>query len=244
MSPSIEHGAAPTLSLLNVRPVPTINRPGQHQWLALLCALSLASCAGVKVNTIKNDDYLALRRGDVLTTRDLRASSKATLQVVGIDDGDCCENLPRCRARLKDNDGLAEEGRLSALAELWLLQAMGGGLVSREPDQVNASLEIARHAYAYLFFTSRSTSQRALEDRQTQVRDYYKFAVQEALTQLFALYRHSLPADDGIDGGFRRSLAGWDLVGSLQDLHLTGNQALPRQLIPIASLSFAGLRNQ
>ncbi len=42
-------------------------------WLFIFSALFLYGCAGVKVNAIKNDDYLTLRRGDVLTTGSLRA---------------------------------------------------------------------------------------------------------------------------------------------------------------------------
>lgn len=45
-----------------------------HFWLFIFSALCLSGCAGVKVNAIKNDDYLALRRGDVLTTGNLSAS--------------------------------------------------------------------------------------------------------------------------------------------------------------------------
>jgi hypothetical protein len=47
----------------------------------------------------------------------------------------------------------------------------------------------ARHAYAYLFFTARKPRDRAFEDRQTQVRDYYNYAVQQAITGLFSRYR-------------------------------------------------------
>jgi hypothetical protein len=47
----------------------------------------------------------------------------------------------------------------------------------------------ARHAYAYLFFTARKPRDRAFEDRQTQVRDYYNYAVQQAITGLFRRYQ-------------------------------------------------------
>ncbi|TLX64487.1 alpha/beta hydrolase [Stutzerimonas nosocomialis] len=211
-------------------------------WLLILSALCLCGCAGVKVNAIKNDDYLALRRGDVLTTGDLSASARIALQVVGIAEKDCRKDLPQCRQRLAENGGLADENRLSALAELWLLEAMRS--VAPQEARVDAYLESARHAYAYLFFTARSTGSRALEDRQTQVRDYYNFAVQEAMTQLFELHRGKPPQRDGADGRFHLQLARWSVTGSLEEVRLAEGRQLPRELIPAASLSFAGLRNQ
>lgn len=213
-------------------------------WLPLLLVCCLTGCAGVKVNTIRNDDYLALRRGDVLTTGELSSSSRITLQVVGIEEHACRDDLSACRHRIDHNGGLADENRLSTLAELWLLEAMHGGLPPQSTERVNAYLESARHAYAYLFFTTRPTSLRALEDRQTQVRDYYNFAVQEALTNLFALYRGRPPHNDGDDGLFRLAVADWEVRGSLRGVRLAEGHELPRELIPAASLSFAGLRNQ
>jgi len=221
--------------------VPRSLLPAPRLWLLILSALCLSGCAGVKVNAIKNDDYLALRRGDVLTTGDLSASARTTLQIVGIAEKDCRKDLPVCRQQLADNPGLADENRLSALAELWLLDAMRS--VAPQDIRVEAYLESARYAYAYLFFTSRSTGLRALEDRQTQVRDYYNFAVQEALTQLFELYRGK-PPSEAADGRFHLQLVHWSLSGTMQEVRLSEGRLLPQELIPAASLSFAGLRNQ
>ncbi|WP_272888770.1 esterase/lipase family protein [Stutzerimonas stutzeri] len=114
----------------------------------------------------------------------------------------------------------------------------------REELRVDAYLESARYAYAYLFFTARSTGLRALEDRQTQVRDYYNFAVQEALTLLFELYRGKPPQSETADGRFRLQLARWTVSGTMQEVRLAEGRQLPQELIPAASLSFAGLRNQ
>ena len=44
-----------------------------------------------------------------------------------------------------------------------------GGMV----PSLQALMETARHAWAYLFFTGRAPGERAFEDRQTQVRDWY-----------------------------------------------------------------------
>ena len=51
--------------------------------------------------------------------------------------------------------------------------------------RMQAWMESARHAYAYLFFTRRDPSERAFEDRQTQARDWYNHAVQQASILLF-----------------------------------------------------------
>ncbi|MFU7548175.1 hypothetical protein ACM9NK_29580, partial [Pseudomonas paraeruginosa] len=73
---------------------------------------------------ISNEDYLSLRRGDVLTTGNLSASATTALQVVGVDEKSCLTDLPACRERLADNGGLDDERRLSALSELWLKTAL------------------------------------------------------------------------------------------------------------------------
>ncbi len=86
------------------------------------------------------------------------------LQVVGI-------NEKQCRSQLTENIGLDDEQRMSALAELWLQEALTMDQKINEgvlgADVLNAYLESARYSYAYLFFTQRSPGQRALEDRQT-----------------------------------------------------------------------------
>lgn len=212
--------------------------------LPLMALLCLAGCAGVKVNAVKNHDYLASRRGDVLTTGQLSVSSKTTLQVLGIDEKTCRHDLPACRDRFKTQDGVTDENRLSSLSELWLLQAMKGGLPQRSPDLVNAYLESARYAYAYLFFSNRPTGQRAFEERQTQVRDYYNFAVQESLTHLFALLHNTPQGAAMTDGHFSGVMGQWRIRGSMQGMTLGNGGGLPSELIPASSLNFAGVRNQ
>ncbi|WP_082629178.1 esterase/lipase family protein [Pseudomonas sp. TTU2014-080ASC] len=211
--------------------------------LLLLMALTLAGCAGVKVNTIQNEDYLAQRRGDVLSTGELSASARTSLQVVGISNKQCRRNLTECRAALEHNGGVADETRLAALSELWLLEGMQSRSMPAEA-RINAYLQSARYAFAYLFFTARSTEERALEDRQTQVRDYYNFASQEALTRLFTLYKGRPPQSEHADGRFRIQMGEWTIRGSMKDVRLAEGRQLPKELIPASALSFAGLRNQ
>ena len=136
---------------------------------ALLCAAALlAGCAGVKVGSISPADYLAQRRGDVLTTGELSTSAQEVLRVIGSDADLCRKGGPACRAALADSPGLTDEQRLSALSEVWLQVALAAdkgkseGEAAASPDAaIEAWLETARHAYAYLFFTARKPRDRA-----------------------------------------------------------------------------------
>ncbi|RYF56047.1 MAG: alpha/beta hydrolase, partial [Comamonadaceae bacterium] len=91
---------------------------------ALLLALAwlLTGCAAVSVSTISPADYLAERRGDVLTTGRLSGAAQEVLRVVGI--ADCREQPAACRQTLAAVAGITDEQRLSALSELWLEHAL------------------------------------------------------------------------------------------------------------------------
>ena len=211
----------------------------------LLCLLlcCLCGCAGVKVSTIDTEQYMEQRRGDVLTSGELSSYTGSALQVLGLDRDTCTDDGEPCRAALYATEGLAEEKRLASLAELWLMEAM-----LREKDKegnaatVAAYLETARFAYAYLFLSERSMTQRALEERQTQVRDYYNFAVQQAVAKLFE-ERSTVMA--GAASGARLSFGGWDIHVTLNGHSRSfAPDIVPEAILPASSLSFDGLRNQ
>lgn len=223
--------------------IPTLRQVWHFVSLTLLAAV-LTGCAGVKVTAVSNDDYLNLRRGDVLTTGSLSTSSVAALQVVGSDQKTCVSHFSTCVSALKKTTGLDDEQRLSALAELWLKEAQDGRSRLAAQSQTDAYLESARYAYAYLFLTARSPVQRALEDRQTQVRDYYNFSVQEALTEVFERHRGNPPSPENSQGDFRIKAGRWTITGEMKDVRLADDRQLPKELIPASSLSFGGLRNQ
>lgn len=232
------------MSFFSYFSTPTIGcRALRYPSLALL-SFVLAGCAGVKVTAVSSNDYLTQRRGDVLTTGNLSASAIAALQVAGFDGKRCLEDLLACRQVLDSGKGLEDEQRLSALAELWLKEAQSGRKSVADEARIDAYLESARYAYAYLFLTSRTTSQRALEDRQTQVRDYYNYSVQQTLTGLFERYRGSPPSPEDTLGNFRLKSGRWTISGQMNDVRLAGERLLPKELIPASSLSFDGLRNQ
>ncbi|KAG1534044.1 hypothetical protein G6F50_015674 [Rhizopus delemar] len=73
---------------------------------------------------------------------------------------------------------------------------------------LDAWLEAARYAYAYLFYSGRSPSDRAFEDRQTQVRDYYNYAAEKAAVVLFVRARASALAAAGPEEHSRAAGAG------------------------------------
>src|SRR5699024_8563576 len=208
----------------------------------------LSGCAGVTTVSVSTNDYMTQRRGDILTTGQLSSAASVALQVAGISEKQCRTALQQCRVTLANNIGLDNEQRVSALAELWLQEALALDQKVNEgqlaEEVLNAYLESARHAYAYLFLTERSPSQRALEDRQTQVRDYYNFAVQQTVTRTFNHHYQRLL--DSIDqhGQFSIASSQWSISGQLNEVRLADSQLMPEQLIPASSLTFKGLRNQ
>ena len=225
--------------------MPALASPGRF-WLSLLLLIPLLSgCAGVKTLSVSTSDYVSQRRGDVLTTGELSADSQAALQVIGLDPVRCRQDADSCRARLADSNGLDAEQRTATLSELWLQQALNGSdETTRDEERLDAWLQAARHAYAYLFFSERAANERALEDRQTQVRDYYNFAVQQAVTRLFEEQRRMFLKNLDPHGNFHARAGDWQITGKLRNLRLSREQRLPHQLIPASSLTFQGVRNQ
>src|SRR5690606_21648814 len=159
----------------------------------------------------------------------------------------CMSDTLSCMRTLQASQGLSDEQRASILSELWLQEA-----ITREKSTegashneiVDAYLQSARQAYAYLFFTERRPDERALEGRQMQVRDYYTFAVQQAVTHLFKDYRdRELDHQGDSEGIAHLRMGAWKMRVS-SELKFGDNNDLPQDLIPAASLNFKGLRNQ
>ncbi len=214
----------------------------------MLSFLLLSGCAGVKSVSVNTNDYMSQRRGDILTTGEMSSAVGVALQVVGINEKQCRTTPEQCRSQLTENIGLDDEQRMSALAELWLQEALAMDQKINEgilgEDVLNAYLESARYSYAYLFLTERSPSQRALEDRQTQVRDYYNFAVQQTVTRTFNHHQKRLRESINQQGQFSVTSKLWSITGQLNEVRLAERQQIPEQLIPASSLTFKGLRNQ
>lgn len=208
----------------------------------LIVLLMLQGCAGVKVSSVQVKDYLNQRRGDVLTTGNLSHAADENLRVVGLDASSCLAKAVECKQAIAGSQGLRDERRLATLSELWLKTALDGEkadhALNNGPATLDAYLQSARYAYAYLFHTSRQPSERAFEDRQTQVRDYYNFATQQVVTLLFKMYKHA-----GQNQQPLQPLGNWQLQTRLENVRLPDGQPMPEEIIPASSLTFTGLRN-
>lgn len=200
----------------------------------------------VLARPIAPQEYLARQRADILSTGQLSAPTTQTLLVTGLNARECATlSSSGCIPALADTQGIADERKLSALAELWLQRAIMLANADSVADPAAAAfapwMEAARHAYAYLFFTPRSPGERAFEDRQTQVRDWYNYAVQQAIGQLF----ERLTTQARLAPATRETtvrMGHWSARIELE-ARLPDGVALPRELLPASSLAFQGLRS-
>ncbi|WP_218569680.1 esterase/lipase family protein [Pseudomonas sp. Hp2] len=211
--------------------------------LALAALLAASGCAMVTVKSRGAGDYVAITRGDVLTTDRLSESGIETLRVAGIEPKPCRDDPAACAARLDEVSGLGDERRLATQAELWIAEAIArnGRQPAKSMDDatLHAWLEAARHAYAYLFFTARTPGERAFENRQTQVRDYYNYAVQQVVGEAFRRWR-STPQPQSSES---LDIDGWRFNTDLSGFRLPGDTEVPEALFDANSLRFEGLRS-
>ena len=207
--------------------------------IVLAAMLLAAGCDMVGVKHVTAKEYANQRRSDVLNTRTLSDSTVQTLNVVALSRDECAANFPRCTNTILYTDGLDDERRLSALSELWLAYALQQTDRSEVIDDqtLNDYLQSARYAYAYLFYATRNPGERAFETRQSQVLDFYNYAVQQAVGSFF----RRLP-ELGTDWT-STPVAGWNLLRPNTDVYLGSGDYIPTELIPSADLRFIGLRN-
>ena len=220
---------------------------------ALLLACALGGCAtlrqfapAVELESMTPGEYIDLQRGDLLTSGRLSTATAQTLRVSGREEVDDCNGMASdCIGAMTVATGIDDERRQSALSELWLQRAFALRKADAGDDALlGAWMEAARHAYAYLFFSGRAPGARAFEDRQTQVRDWYNYAVQEAITLLFEenlRLRQSGRAEAMPDDRFVR--AGWTYRIDLSGIRLPEGVQAPKELLPASSLAFKGLRS-
>ena len=222
-------------------------RPGRRVAFALLCvALLLGSgCAMVTVKPLDSSKYMALKRGDVLTDGRLSNATQEALSVIGLDVAQCQKDVAACQRSLGGTAGLTREQRLATQAELWTWAAlqMTPEVKLQErpplsPEALDAWLEAARHAYAYLFFSERSPTERAFEERQTQVRDYYNYAADQTAATVFQYARKRAQEGETVDRPVRSGK--WTLAADFSQLPI---RQVPRRVLSASTISFAGMRN-
>src|SRR5262245_7466116 len=87
--------------------------------LVALCFLATA-CATVRVEDTRPREYLAARRGDILSTGQLSQATTSALFSRGIPRKQCERDTGRCVQQLFDAEGTAavEDDVLAAIAEL------------------------------------------------------------------------------------------------------------------------------
>ncbi len=207
------------------------------------CTTLLAYSPVVKERPMTPAEYIAVKRGDILTRDELSGATLQTINIAGIEAEACRKRVDACIHELASAAGITDAQRQSALAELWLAAALAicrpERICAREKEAFADWMEVIRHSYSYLFFTGRSMSTRAFEDRQTQVRDYYNLAVQETSRLLF----HGTHDGRDIPAEGIVQFAGWNVRVDISKLRLPGNAVSPRELVPVSSLSFSGLRS-
>lgn len=211
---------------------------------AALAPLLLGGCSilrefgpVVEVHTLPTREAIELKRGDILTRGKLSDATVQTIRVAALDEQACAKPISsECAEALATVTGVATDRRLAALSELWLAQAQA---MKPGSAQQAAWLETIRYAYAYLFLGDHTPGERAFEDRQTQVRDWYNYAVEHAATGMFEV-RQQMPTQ--LPDQTSWNIAGWELKLDMRGARLPGSTAVPAELLPASSLSFRGLR--
>jgi triacylglycerol esterase/lipase EstA (alpha/beta hydrolase family) len=200
-------------------------------WLAVL-----SGCAMVEVRSLGPEQYIAMKRGDILSTNRLSAATDETIRVAGLDETICVKPSLDCIDALGRAKEIDIDRRLAAMAEMAMQLAIAqtpAGDRQWNDAQFDLWLRAARYSYAYLFYGDRPSSERAFEDRQTQVRDYYNYAVQTFSVALFRRVQAT-----GSD-----KIAGWTLPVDASSVRFADNRTRPREVLPASTLSFAGLRS-
>lgn len=217
------------------------------QWSrwAVVLLLALHGCALVSVRQADPKDFDESRRGDVLTTGVFSHATRNALSRLGLDPDRCDQQATPCIDALRRAEMLGDDARLSALAEL----ALGVALKADSPASGQADvavvgdyLDAARYAYAYLFFGERAPSARAFEDRQTQVRDTYNYAVERAASLMYQRGRRAgrfgPPA-----AGSAQQIDRWRLVYRSIDLTLPHGAPRLEAMVPASRLRIGGLQS-
>ncbi|CAD6545290.1 esterase/lipase family protein [Paraburkholderia metrosideri] len=198
----------------------------------------------VTVSSLGPEQYIAMRRGDILSTGRLSAATRDTLRVAALDESACQRTPQECIDSIATVPGINIDQRLASLAELSLQMAMTHTPTNNaawSAAQFDLWLRTVRYAYAYLFYGQRTAGERAFEDRQTQVRDYYNYAAQELATALFR--RGALDTYAGNRDPAKQVIGNWTIHIDLSRVRLPEGVREPREVIPASRLSFAGLRS-
>ncbi|MFT3762305.1 MAG: alpha/beta fold hydrolase [Pseudoxanthomonas sp.] len=218
----------------------SVTRAFTCRCLACLLALTVCGCNTVTLKETSLQEYIHGRQSDVLGTGDWSTGARQAFVVAGLPGKACDKNVRQCLHTIAGSQALDDEMRLSALSELWLKQAIAlspHGASDNVPDAaLDAYLESARAAYAYLFFSGRDSGERAFDIRQAQVVEFYNYAARRAISTFFNGYLTGMKE-------WRYERAGWSWLRPDSDVRFGDTITLPSELIPADELTFKGLRN-
>jgi triacylglycerol esterase/lipase EstA (alpha/beta hydrolase family) len=204
----------------------------------ILCGLS--ACAMVNVERLGSHQSVIERRVDIIGVGRLSDRTRQALNVVAQTPDDCKRDFPSCTSAVTHSPGLSDEQRLGAMSELWLGRAieLEHSHKAQPLDETtqDAYLQAARFAYGYLFFTERKPADRAFDQRQLQVMDFYNYANESTIKSLFEVQgRRSVWRE--------ATIASWSITRPSSDVRLEDAEGIPAEIIPAANLRFKGLRD-
>ena len=209
-----------------------------------LCLALLSGCAAVSVRQDRPHGEVS---GDVLTTGELGRTTRSTLMMLGIDVDHCQQAVDDCLQRLRTSAVLSREERFSAMAEIALADAMALHEKDKTQDWGDQAiadyLEVAQYAYAYLFRGEHTPAQRALEDRQATVRDFYHHAVEQLAVRLFERRKKEQPLVELPELRESRQVGSWNLTLERMELRLSAGAARLSEIVPTSRMSIEGMRN-
>jgi pimeloyl-ACP methyl ester carboxylesterase len=238
----------------------------RHGLLLVSLWLAVGGCSAVHVRDVRPERVATAQRADVLTGGGLSAATREALLVLGLDADDCARSPAACVVSIERTRDLGDEPRLAALAELELADALAADRAQPHArhgaavaDVLERYADVARSSYAYLFFTRRDPGERAFEDRQTQVRDFYNFATERFAQLLFEQrsdFAASRPAADSAPELGELDLGRWRVrLGVIELLlpqpaiaktartEMPGGETLPDGIVPASRLRFDGIRS-
>lgn len=209
---------------------------------SVLCAALLSGCAMVRIKNVSPERYFEQRRGDILSTGELSPATRQEMGLLSLDTKACLSAPEPCSGTLIGSEEIKSADSLAAAAELWVAHAAELSRTSPDSDRtMDAWLKAARYSYAYFLVFQQNASRLAPRDRDTQIRDYYNYAVENVTASLFRRYRrgeHSNLTSESLP-----TPAGWSLKLDMSGLREIGDVPVPRELLAASGIGFGGIRN-
>jgi pimeloyl-ACP methyl ester carboxylesterase len=214
--------------------------------MTLCLALVLwTGCAKIRVSDSRPQVEFAERRGDYLLTGTFSAETRSALFALG-KDAEACGYAPRdCMAKLRGLTDPGADTTLAVLAELSIARALQAEQSSRgsaSNEVIAHYLDAARFAYAFLFFGDRPPGDRALENRQTQVRDYYNLATERVAVLIFERTRRADAPVVPVEGTVL-NFADWTVKVGRVEVRLPIGAERLESIISPSRLQIRGLQN-